>query len=117
MSNNDKKVDRDTIELKTTNKHKVVLNTYLKRREGREIERMYLKNAKAQVKGKGMSINDFDLSTADADAENKMIEIMIVKLDGSDDNIVDRALDLNQVDFKDIMSKINELTGKKNEEK
>jgi hypothetical protein len=105
------KSNRSTIEytLKSKN-HIIIFNEYLTGREKRIIKNAIWTGKSMQIKdGKGESdavpMEQLDLPT------DKTIELMVMSIDGSDKDILQRILDLRDRDYDDVLEKIEELTG------
>lgn len=102
--------DRETVEFTTTSKkNKVLLNTYLTRRERRDIKNALFGGREISVDGK----NDVKASVSMADtdvAEDKTFELVIVSLNDSKENILERMLELPDEEAGEIKDKIDELT-------
>ena len=99
--------ERETKELTTpVDSHKVVIKTYLTGREYREIENVFLRQAK--VNAAGQQSADFDGSIVKV-AEDKMIEQAIVTVDGTPDDILNRVLDFKNADFAYLVAQLNEM--------
>jgi len=107
--------ERPKIEFKTKNGHVIVVKEYITGREANEIQGSYLKNAKVKIVNGAPQIDDFDV-TADDKAKRLMIELMIISVDGNTEGVTDAVLDLNNIDYEEVVEKLNELTGKKKSE-
>lgn len=103
--------ERKLITYKTkSGNHVVELKEYLTGREKRQVKNALWHGKNMQIKdGKGESdpvpMDDIDAST------DKTIELMVVSLDGSKENVLDRVLDLPGNDYDEILEKIEEITG------
>lgn len=89
--------------------HTVVLRDYLTGREKRSIKNALWGGKNMTIKdGKGESdpvpMEDMDAST------DKTIELMVVSIDGSSENILDTVLDMHSNDYDELMDKIEEIT-------
>lgn len=93
--------------------HDFVFKTYLTGREFNEIQRIYLSSAKINMVGNGgPSINSFS-AEVELDATKKTLEMLVVSMDGSTENIVDRIEDLPNEVYQLVVANINEAAGKK----
>lgn len=103
--------DRETVQFKTkSGKHTAELLTYLTRRERRQVTQALFGTKELAIDGK----NDVKASinmAATGLAEDKTIELALVELDGSKENILERYLDLPDQEADEIKGKIDELTG------
>lgn len=109
--------DRETVEFKTkSGKHTAKLLTYLTRKERRQVTAALFGNKELNVDGK----NDVKTSIsmdATSQAEDKTIELAVVELDGSAENVLARYLELPDQEADEIKNKIDELTGVTDSEK
>ena len=96
----------------TPSGHKVEMYTYSTGREAREIEGAYLKNCKMEMVAGSPTLKEIDLS-AQSTAEDAMIKLLVVSVNGSNDNILDKVLDMEKVDYDAIIKELNEVTKKK----
>lgn len=82
--------------------HTAELKSFITQRDDREIKRpMY-----EAVRVKDQEVEGISGSVAFA-SEDKAIETIVLTLDGSKENILQRALDLAPKDFKVLMAEIN----------
>jgi hypothetical protein len=113
----DKTQDRATVEYKLkSGNHTVTLKEYLTGREKRAVKNALWTGKSMKIKdGKGESdpvpMEDIDAST------DKTIELMVVAIDGKDQDILKTVLDMRDRDYDDLLEKIEELTGPIAEEK
>lgn len=89
--------------------HEVELRDWLTGREKRLIKNALWGGKNMTIKdGKGESdpvpMEDMDAST------DKTIELMVVSIDGSRENILDTVLDMHSNDYDELMDKIEEIT-------
>lgn len=90
-------------------KQEVVIKEYATGRELRAISNAMLDGVNYQYKGDKVESDSVPYAKADAQ-EDKTIEVMVVSLGGSTENIVDRVLDLPKTDYTFIKKLINEAT-------
>ncbi len=88
-------MDRPTKEFETANGHKVVMFEYVTGAEARAIKAVHQKPS--------------DGKAADDAAHDHALKMVVVSLDGSSDNIVERILDLPLVDFAKITAVLTDL--------
>ncbi len=99
--------ERETKELITpVDGHKVVVKTYLTGREYREIENVFLRQAK--VNTAGQQSGEFDGSIVKV-AEDRLLEQAIISIDGSTENILNKALDFKNADFSYLVKELNDM--------
>ncbi len=105
-------MERETIEIITPNKHKIVLKSYITGLEERQIREVFLEKINISATGE---IGNIDLdSKLISQAEDKTIEILVISIDGSKENIVNKIVNLPKEDYNFIIKEINKITeGKK----
>lgn len=103
--------ERATKEIKI-GEHTLVVKTYCTGREFNEIEAVYMGGAKVKNVGADVQIESFK-PTIQQDADNKMIEVLTVSLDGDPADILNRILDLPKNDYLGIVAALSEIAGKK----
>jgi len=109
--------ERETVEFTTkSGQNKVVLNTYLTRRERRKIKNALFGGKEIAVDGKKDIKASINMELTDV-AEDETFNAMIVELNGSNENILDRMLEMSDVEADEIKAKIDELTSPADEEK
>lgn len=97
--------DRPTREFKTSGGHTLVLNEYITGAENWAIRQIYING---QRKDEG--------ATA-LQAERKAYEIVIVSVDGKNENIADAVLALPLAEYSEVVAEITPITeGKKKSE-
>lgn len=102
---------RETREI-TVGGHTFVLKTYLTGKEFNEIQRVYLSSAKINMVGNNPSINNFT-AEVELDATRKTLEMLVVSMDGSTEEVVDRIENLPNDIYQEVVKNINETAGKK----
>jgi hypothetical protein len=112
--------------MKTKNGHEVEFVDVITRRIRRQANQTMLK-MRMKLKQDGLDQDgnpkyETELEPIEADTgqmEDDKIRACVLKLDGSDQDIVNRALNLPEDDFNEIMEEINKLLGetKKEQEK
>ena len=107
-------MNRPTKEFTTTEGVKIVAKTYLTGREANEIESVYTKDAKVNMSGGDVKVDGFNPNST-FEATKKTIELLVVSVNGSIENVVDTVLDLPKSQFDEIVSFLNSLTDKKKE--
>ena len=102
---------RSTVEYKLkSGNHTVTLKEYLTGREKRSIKNALWTGKSMKISdGKGESdpvpMDQIDAST------DRTIELMVVAIDGNQENILDTVLEWRDTDYDDLLEKIEELTG------
>lgn len=105
-------MERPTISVTTPeSKHVVILKEWITGREFESLNEPLLKNYKVSSKG---SIEDSEVSGSLISEMNRQaLLVWIVSIDGSTENVVDKALDMRKEDYQFVVDKINELSKKK----
>ncbi len=108
--------ERATVGITTPRlKQAVVLKEYATGRESTELQNIYLESAKITVIGNTPKIDGFDMK-AEEKVIAKMIELLVVSVDGEKEDLVNTILDMPAEDTNFVVDKLNELTGKKKPE-
>lgn len=105
-------MERETRTFKTPSGHEVVIKTYATGREVRTIENKYYQKSKLELVAGQPKITDMDLS-AQFEVEQEMIRLLVDSIDGSKDDVVNKALDLRSQDYEALINELNEVTKKK----
>lgn len=103
---------RETKEFKSKNGNIVVHYTYLTGREANEVQMVYLKDAKVNVIGQEVKVDGFS-PALEFEANKKLLSFMIVSLNGDNQNVVDRLLDLPNDEYEEIVKVIDGISNKK----
>lgn len=116
MSNEGKAKTRGTINFTTKGKNKFTLQEYLNAREKRAIKNALWEGKSLMLKdGKGetdkVPMDQMDAST------DMTIKLIITEMNGSNEDILDRVLDLPSQEYDELLEKIEELTGDADKEK
>ncbi len=100
--------DRDTFEIVTPVKgHKVVLRSWITGRESQKIDSAMFKGVGTTGDGKRLQPKLSD--TMLADQENKSIEVVVVSVDGKDNNLVDVVLNMRKADYDYVLSEVDRV--------
>lgn len=99
-------MERENKEITTPSGVKIVIKTYLTGREYREVEGVFLRQAKINTSGE--QSGEFDGSIIKI-AEDKMIEQSVISIDGKPEDILNRALELKNLDFSFLVKELNEM--------
>lgn len=92
--------------------HKFVIKTYATAREAQAIQSVYFKGLKVEVAGSAPKINDLDPGVH-FEAQAEMIRQMVVSMDGSADNLIERCKDLRSEEYDELVAAVDELVSKK----
>lgn len=103
--------ERETKKIKVGS-HEVEIKTYLTGREFNEIEKVLLSSAKVSTIGKEVHVDSFS-PTAQQDANAKAIELLVVSLDSSTDDIANRVLELPHHEYLEVIAALDDVQGKK----
>ena len=92
--------------------HDFTVKTYLTARENNLIQQAYFKGTKLEIVGQEPKISEFNPGVQ-FEVHQEMIRLMVVSMDGSDENIVERCLELPSADFDGLIEALDELGSKK----
>lgn len=104
-------MDRETHEYKG-GEHAFRIKTYASAREANTIQQAYFKGAKVELVGEQARVSEFN-PTIQMEVEQEMIRQLIVSMDGSAENVVDRCLDLPADEYRELIDYIDRLIAKK----
>ena len=105
MSNN-----RETKTIETPSGHKVVIYSYLTGREQRAIDDIALSAMEIDINGKTTGITRGKINAKIIrKTEDKMIEMLLIKLDGRDDDLLEGILNLPSIDYQAIIKAIDSV--------
>lgn len=104
-------MERETTQI-TIGQHTFVAKTYLTARENHAVQQAYFRNAKVEVVDQKPKISEFD-PTVQYVVRLELIKQLVVSMDGSTDNIVDRCENLPQALFDELGNALDELEAKK----
>lgn len=113
-------MERETVNFETKHGHKLVFKAYVTGKEGKEVQGVLAQGVEMtydEITGKP-KLGSFDPQFA-ALATDKLIEIMVVSVDGNVDDLVGRVENLRKEDYDGIVAKLNDMTellGKKKED-
>ena len=108
-------MDRENREVVTPVKaHKVVLTTYLTGREFEYVQAPLLQamTVKAGGIGQDVQMGNIDISKIQ-ESTHRLIEKVVVSVDGNSDKVLDLILDMHQEDYQFVLDAVNELSKKK----
>lgn len=109
---------RETREIQTPNGHTAIIKTYLIGREIRQVEAIYIQHTKNKVEtnknGKPKIIETNLSEEGSFKVEDKIIEVGLVSLDGSSDDLVTRVVDkIKGEDYNVIKAELMKLINQK----
>lgn len=100
--------DRDTFEIVTPVKgHIVVLRSWITGRESQKIDSAMFKGV--GTTGDGKRLQPKLSETMLADQENKSVEIVVVSVDGKDNNLVDTVLNMRKADYDFVLKEVDRV--------
>jgi hypothetical protein len=105
---------RPTREFKTSGGHVIVQYDYITGREQRAIQEVFLRNVEisrlSQADGKtDAGMTGFSAAVV-SEAQDLSFKLLIVSMDGTNDDVVSRILDLPAIEFGEVVAAINEVT-------
>lgn len=105
-------MERETKTIEIEN-HKFVVKTYATAKETNAIQSAYFKGSKVEIVGEQPKISEFN-PTVQYDVKLALIGQIVVEMDGSKDNIVNRCEELKDEVFQELTNQIDTLITKKN---
>lgn len=100
--------DRDTFEIVTPVKgHKVVLRSWITGRESQKIDSAMFKGVGTTGDGKRLQPKLSD--TMLADQENASIEVIVVSVDGKDNDLVNTVLNMRKQDYDFVLKEVDRV--------
>lgn len=96
----------------TIGEHQFEVKTYANAREAHAIQQAYFKGTKLEVVGDTPRFSEFNPGIL-LEVQQEMVRQMIVQMDGSAENIVDRCLELPNADFEELVQRLDTLVSKK----
>ena len=93
-------------------KRKIELKCWLTGRDRRAIESVFYEEIDISVSGEKPDVKGIKGGIINR-AQDKLIETVVVSIDGSGDNILNTVLDMHDDDFSFLIKEIDEITKKK----
>jgi hypothetical protein len=103
---------RETQLITTPTGRRVELKTYITGREKRAIENVYYRDVEMTATGGEQTVKGFKAAAIE-EAQNTAITTVVVAIDGNQDNILNRVLDLPLADYEAVMQAIEAVTADK----
>lgn len=110
-------MERETRKFQTSGGHEVEMKTYLTFGESKAISDVYLEGVKVKLGADGKPELPTFEAQSNSRAQDKAIEILLVSLDGSVENVYQRVMDLPQKDGEEVIAAIEKLRGGLGDEK
>lgn len=104
-------MDRETKQIEAAG-HSFVVKTYLTALEQHQVQQAYFKGTKIELVGDQPKLSDFNPGVA-FEVQQEMIRQVVVTMDGTTENIVERCLQLPSEDFDTIVAQLDALVAKK----
>lgn len=104
-------MDRDTKTV-SAGSHEFVVKTYATAREHQAIQQSYFNGTKLEIVGDQPKVSEFNPGVQ-FEVQKEMVRQMVVLVDGSDENILDRCLDLPSDDFDALSAELDAIVSKK----
>lgn len=105
-------MERETTSFKTPGGHEVVLKTYLTAREANQLKQVLYKSinmSMTDIASGKTEIKDIP-ATALLEQEREALKTVIVSLDGNQENVVERLLDLRSDEYDAVIAEVNKVT-------
>lgn len=101
-------MERETRKIKTLSGKEVELKSYLTARERNELRNIYLSNMKVGIEEEVPVLKEIPGSMVEQ-AERKLIELVVVSYDGSQENILERILDGSPEEYDFVVADANKI--------
>ena len=105
-------MERETKTVKTPHGHEVVIKTYLTGREAEQVQQVLYTDIKMSMgdlaSGK-TEIKEIPAAAIIAQ-QRKALEVLLVSIDGSTENVLDRFLDLHSEDCDAVKDEVSTIT-------
>lgn len=108
------KTERETKTLTTPGGKEFILKTYVTGREARQLQAIFLDKVSLKQTPEGQTMEGLKGSAA-AEAEDLAVKLIVISFDGSEDDLINRILDLPNTDTDFIKKTINEVTSPKDD--
>ena len=105
-------MERETTTFKTPGGHEVVLKTYLTAREANQLKAVLYKSinmSMSDLANGTTEIKDIP-ATALLEQEREALKTVIVSLDGNQENVAERLLDLRSDEYDAVIAEVNKVT-------
>lgn len=111
-------MERETKQITTPSGHVCTLYSYITAREQREIDNISLSAIDVVQDATGAIKQQKIDPTTIRQTEDALLKALVVELDGSTEDIIDRLLDLRSIDYAEILKVADAIaTGKDFEER
>ncbi len=102
--------DRETHEIVTPLKgHKVVLKSWITGRESQKIDNSMVKGFGVTADGKKKQLTPEIKEAAFSAQENAAIEAIVVSVDGANNNLLNRVLDMRKPDYEFVVDEVTKV--------
>jgi len=96
----------------TIGSHAYEVKTYATALEANTIQQAYFKGTKLEVVGDTPKISEFNPGVR-FEVEQEMIRQVVVSMDDSAENVLERCLELPSSDFNELVAALDEIIAKK----
>lgn len=103
--------ERETKTVSLPSGTQVVLKTYLTARENMAIDKVLMQGAKVRTVAGNAVIEDMDISAVQ-ESEKESIKQLVVSVNGSAENNLERILDFSLDDYNALIAEINTVSKK-----
>ena len=110
-------MDRETKEITTSGGHKIVLKTYLTAGESRTVNAAIFEGAKFRFEDGTARMEEGISGMVMNSMQDALILSLVVSLNGTADNLVERCLDLPERDFEELDKALREISNPHEEKK
>ena len=107
---------RETKEIITpVDKHKIVMKTYITGKEDKEIKKIW-QNIEVTIEKDKQTSKPINVGDRLEEAERKVVELVIISVDGETENVVDLILAMRKKDCTLIEKEIDKVTKDEDED-
>ena len=105
-------MERETREIITpVDKHKVVIKDWITGREKRELKKPFLDGMKFSISEGTPKADDVNAGELMTKAENVAINLIVISVNGDNEKVLDKILDMKEKDFNFIVNEVNKIGG------
>lgn len=99
-------MEREKKSFNTPSGKEVIVRTYITGREANTIKAEMLKNMKLDLAGNRSGEVSGDVLI---EQEKKLLNILVISIDGKTENVIEMILDLPNSDYQSIIKELNEI--------
>jgi len=105
--------NRETIEIETPSKHKVVLKAWLTGKEKRALSKPLMNRMKFDAEGRSI-LEENKFGDMYEEMQDLTINTVVVSVDGNTENVVEKILEMKDEDYDFVIAQIDKVVKKEN---